>query len=470
MTALELSRASARTDALFRAHRDEVYRTLLRDLGSPADAEDGTQAVFLSAFRSLERGCAPWSARAWLLAIARNVARRTWRERARAAEGFEPDDVPAAEAPDDARRELFDAIEELPLSQRQALLLHELCGMRYDEISQVTEQSVAGVETSVFRARRAVRSALLNDGALDHEGATRLLDRFVAGKLTRQERKALQAHLVRCEECAALEAALRAPRLRRRTLGWLVSIPSVVQRLAATLQSSPSRGLGAAGLCVVALAGAASDGPRHEAAAPQQAIQPATVMASAGREPAAPASVSAKPTHAARAWTTAPEPRRTHAGQRQRSRPGTTGTTRTRESAPPMPPASVATPTPTPPSAAPGRVIGTGGATPAADSARPDGIPLRGTLPRTGARAVGGLVIGVAQTVDAAVTTVRRSVDTAVTDVETAVEPIDQGSLGAAHAVPSGPVTSDAAATVGDIASGDASLPGTPALPGLTPP
>jgi len=59
MTALELSRASARTDALFRAHHDEVYRTLLRDLGSPADAEDGTQAVFLSAFRSLERGCAP---------------------------------------------------------------------------------------------------------------------------------------------------------------------------------------------------------------------------------------------------------------------------------------------------------------------------------------------------------------------------------------------------------------------------
>jgi len=169
MTALELSRASARTDALFRAHHDEVYRTLLRDLGSPADAEDGTQAVFLSAFRSLERGCAPWSARAWLLAIAKNVARRAWRERARAAEGFEPDDVPAAEAPDEARRELFDALEALPAPQSRALLLHELCGMRYDEISEVTEQTVAGVETTVFRARRAVRSALLNDGALGHD-------------------------------------------------------------------------------------------------------------------------------------------------------------------------------------------------------------------------------------------------------------------------------------------------------------
>ncbi len=171
MTALELSRASARTDALFRAHHDEVYRSLLRDLGSPADAEDGTQAVFLSAFRSLERGCAPWSARAWLLAIAKNVARRTWRERARAAEGFEPDDVPAAEAPDDARRELFDALEALPASQSRALLLHELWGMRYDEISEVTEQSVAAVETTVFRARRAVRSALLNDGALGSRGS-----------------------------------------------------------------------------------------------------------------------------------------------------------------------------------------------------------------------------------------------------------------------------------------------------------
>ena len=265
-----------------------MYLALLRDLGSPADAEDGTQAVFLSAFRSLEWGCAPWSARAWLLAIAKNVARRAWRERARAAEGFEPDDVPAAEAPDEARRELFDALEALPAPQSRALLLHELCGMRYDEISEVTEQTVAGVETTVFRARRAVRSALLNDGALGHEGAAKLLERFVAGKLTRQERQALQAHLVRCEECAALEAALRAPRLRRRLLGWLLSIPSVLQRVAATLQSSPGRGLGAAGLCLVALAGAASDGPAHGVPRPNRWSMPRRALPPAGRNPPGP--------------------------------------------------------------------------------------------------------------------------------------------------------------------------------------
>lgn len=467
MTALELSRASARTDALFRAHHDEVYRTLLRDLGSPADAEDGTQAVFLSAFRSLERGCAPWSARAWLLAIAKNVARRAWRERACAAEGFEPDDVPAAEAPDEARRELFDALEALPAPQSRALLLHELCGMRYDEISEVTEQTVAGVETTVFRARRAVRSALLNDGALGHEGAAKLLERFVAGKLTRQERQALQAHLVRCEECAALEAALRAPRLRRRLLGWLLSIPSVLQRVAATLQSSPGRGLGAAGLCLVALAGAASDGPAHGAPAPQPVVDASTSVASGRPEPAGPAPVAAMPTLPARASTTAPEPRRTHSGLRHRTRPGTTGTTGSRRNAPPAPALAG---TPTPPSASPGRVTGTGGTTPATGSPRAEAAPLGGTLPRTDARSVGGIVDGVTKNVDSAVATVTRSVDTAMTGLETAVDPIVQGSLGAADGQLSSPVTAEVTATAGDIVSGDASLPGTPDLPSLTQP
>ena len=207
MTALELSRASARTDALFRAHHDEVYRSLLRDLGSPADAEDGTQAVFLSAFRSLQRGCAPWSARAWLLAIAKNVARRAWRERARAAEGFEPDDVPAAEAPDEARRELFDALEALPAPQSRALLLHELCGMRYDETrrSRSRPWQVSRRRSSAPVVRFDPPSSTMERSA--HEGAAKLLERFVAGKLTRQERQALQAHLVRCEECAALEVS-----------------------------------------------------------------------------------------------------------------------------------------------------------------------------------------------------------------------------------------------------------------------
>ena len=157
MSAVELSPdPSVRVDALYRAHRQDVYRLLLRDLGTPADADDATQTVFLHAYRALERGCRPHAARAWLLAIAKNVARRTWRDRNHTCDHVELDELPAAEPGDEARRDLIAVLETLPAGQRKALVLHELYGLPYEEISHLTQQSLAGVETSVFRARQAV--------------------------------------------------------------------------------------------------------------------------------------------------------------------------------------------------------------------------------------------------------------------------------------------------------------------------
>jgi RNA polymerase sigma-70 factor (ECF subfamily) len=277
MSAFELSRdPRAGADALYRAYRQDVYRSLLRDLGSPADADDGTQTVFLSAFRSLDRGCRPHAARAWLLAIAKNVARRMWRERAGAGVELEPDSVAAAEPPDESRRELVAALETLPEGQRTTLVLHELYGLRYDEISQLTQQTVAGVETSVFRARRAVRTALRDNGALGHEAAARLLARYVAGKLTRQERVSLQAHVEKCAECTDAEAKLRSRRVRSHVLQWILAVPAAVQRMAAFVQSTPLRGAGAVAVCAAALASAAGDGPADRA--------PSTSPAVTGRE------------------------------------------------------------------------------------------------------------------------------------------------------------------------------------------
>src|SRR2546423_15535475 len=66
-------------ERLYRRHRGDVYRFLLRDLGSPEDAEDVTQAAFLNAYRALDRGERPERPQAWLLTIARNVSNRRFR-------------------------------------------------------------------------------------------------------------------------------------------------------------------------------------------------------------------------------------------------------------------------------------------------------------------------------------------------------------------------------------------------------
>ena len=67
--------AGARTRELFDEHSRMVYglcRTLLRD---PDDADDATQATFLSAYRSLRGGTVPLEPAAWLATIARNECR-----------------------------------------------------------------------------------------------------------------------------------------------------------------------------------------------------------------------------------------------------------------------------------------------------------------------------------------------------------------------------------------------------------
>jgi RNA polymerase sigma-70 factor (ECF subfamily) len=250
-------------EALYREHRGAVYRFLLRELRDPDDAEDATQTVFASAFRSITRGCTPRSPRPWLFAIARNAARRTWRDRAgRTAARIDPDTLPALDETNEHRQELLLALEALPDAQRRALVLHELGGLAYTEIAEETGQTVAGVETAIFRARRACRALLGTDGALDHRAAAKLLDRLVAGKLTRVERESVEAHVRVCHACTEEERALRAarPRRTRRLLGWLLSLPDGIQRLVGLLQAPSPRALAALVVASAAVAGGGGGG------------------------------------------------------------------------------------------------------------------------------------------------------------------------------------------------------------------
>ena len=297
----------AGVEALYRAYHQDVYRSLLRHLGSPTDADDGTQLVFLSAFRALDRGCRPRAARAWLLAIAKNVAHRTWREQRRVEPGYEGDTVAAKEPADESRRELVAALETLPEGQRTALVLHELYGLQYSEISELTQQSVAGVETSVFRGRQAVRTAMLGGGALGHEASAKLLKRFVAGKLTRNERLAVQAHLRACDECATAEARLRRTPPLTRAAQWVLAVPSAIKQLLGLLQGASVHGAGAAAVCAVALGAAAGDGSTdrgpatpgtHVPAAARTADLPAHISSGTAVAKPRPAAAPSKPTDA----------------------------------------------------------------------------------------------------------------------------------------------------------------------------
>jgi RNA polymerase sigma factor (sigma-70 family) len=147
-------------EQLYRRHAREVYQYALALLANPADAEDVTQTTFMNAYRAFQRGERPHKPHNWLIAIAHNVCRMRWRQA-----GSRPREVALDEAPEPAALdtdrpdldEVLASLATLTFNQRSALVMRELEGRTYQEISEVLGVSVSAVEALLFRARRRLQ-------------------------------------------------------------------------------------------------------------------------------------------------------------------------------------------------------------------------------------------------------------------------------------------------------------------------
>jgi hypothetical protein len=100
--------------------------------------------------------------------------------------------------------------------------MRELEGRSYAEIAAILDLSTSAVETLIFRARRALREQL--EGSLTCGEAEFAISRQLDGRLPRQERGQLRAHLRECPECAAFARRQRAQRGALKSLA-LVPVP-----------------------------------------------------------------------------------------------------------------------------------------------------------------------------------------------------------------------------------------------------
>jgi RNA polymerase sigma factor (sigma-70 family) len=208
-------------ERLYRSHVQDVYRYALMVLRNRDDAEDVAQTTFLKAYRAYQRGERPRHARQWLITIAHNTcgtrirdARRRPREVALEEQLIEPAPVGDVDV-----QELVRAVGVLSFNQRAALVMRELEGRTYAEIAEVLEVSTSAVETLLFRARCALREQL--EGTLTCGEAERVLSLELDGRLSKDERPKLRAHLRECAECASLARRQRARRAALRSLGPL---------------------------------------------------------------------------------------------------------------------------------------------------------------------------------------------------------------------------------------------------------
>ena len=149
---------------MFRNHRADVARLVLRMTGRPGDLEDLVQEVFLQVYRSIKdfRGQSRFST--WLYRVTVNVVlmqRRAARSRpvlqAASDDSFGAD---VRELPDDqlarARRvaAFYRLLDRLSDKKRAVFVLHELEGLSPSEVAKVVSAPVLTVRTRLFYARR----------------------------------------------------------------------------------------------------------------------------------------------------------------------------------------------------------------------------------------------------------------------------------------------------------------------------
>ena len=158
---------------LVEIYQQQVYNIALRMLGSPQDAEDITQDIFVQSWKALGsfRG---QNFRAWLFRIASNACRDFLRsKKSRKADSLdaifpEYNPLPSSlESPeenilkDEVSQLIAQQLLHLSEDQRIVVTLADLQGLSYEEIAQITDTSLGTVKSRLNRGRTNLRDLLL---------------------------------------------------------------------------------------------------------------------------------------------------------------------------------------------------------------------------------------------------------------------------------------------------------------------
>lgn len=163
-------------ETLVSRYESKIYHMALRYTGDPQEALDITQETFLRMFRSLSTYQEDYSVGAWLYRLTDQVCKDAIRQISSRAVLSEPDldaeEPYEIEIPDlrynpesvydraALRDTIVDAVSALPEHLRKVIILREIAGMTYEEISTCLDLELGTVKSRIARGRDKLRSFL----------------------------------------------------------------------------------------------------------------------------------------------------------------------------------------------------------------------------------------------------------------------------------------------------------------------
>lgn len=165
-------------DVLVSKYQRRLMRLVSRLVHDPAEAEDVVQETFIKAYRALRHFRGDSAFYTWLYRIGINTAKNYLVTQGRRTPTSTDTDAEQAEAFDEgdnlrdintpesmlASKQIAEtvnsAMDLLPLELRTAIVLREIEGLSYEEISAIMACPIGTVRSRIFRAREVIAEKL----------------------------------------------------------------------------------------------------------------------------------------------------------------------------------------------------------------------------------------------------------------------------------------------------------------------
>ncbi len=175
-------------EKLINQYQVYVYNIAFRTLGHEEDAKDAAQDAFIKVFKNLSQYTGDAQFSTWLYRIVINTCKDYLRKRTSIKEtsiestSSEGEsyllELPDSEIlqPDkqlerkEIQSKIIKALDQLPEANKTAVVLRDIRGLSYEEISVIESCSVGTVKSRINRGRNYLRTLLYNDPDFAREG------------------------------------------------------------------------------------------------------------------------------------------------------------------------------------------------------------------------------------------------------------------------------------------------------------
>ena len=147
-------------EQLYETYRGRVFSTAYRMLSNRADAEDCTQDVFVKVFKKLKSFRGDSAVSTWIYRIAVNAC-LDFRRRRRLRQAVSLDDgMEVGSTPLSVTRLIESALPRMAEGYRQVFVLHDIQGLKHEEIGKILGITDGASKSQLHRARAVLRREL----------------------------------------------------------------------------------------------------------------------------------------------------------------------------------------------------------------------------------------------------------------------------------------------------------------------